>query len=139
MKLPTAAQASAKWATVTPQRTQEYQDGVQNPKTPWAAATAAAKDAYKAGITEALARDAFSKGVAAAGDAKYTSATLAKGPARFAEGVQLGQNTYAAKIAPVLQTIASTQLPPRFAKGDLRNIERVKVISQALRKLKTTA
>lgn len=137
MRTITAAQASAKWATVTPQRTGDYEEGVKNPRTPWAQATAAGADAYKAGVTEAITRGAFAKGVAAAGDSTYTKNTLAKGPQRFAEGVQLGQDNYATKMAPVLKTIESTTLPPRFAKGDPRNIERVKVLAAALRKART--
>lgn len=137
MRTITAAQASAKWANITPQRTTEYAEGVQNPRTPWAKATADAADAYKAGVTDAVTRGAFAKGVNAAGDATYTKNTLAKGPQRFAEGVQLGQDNYASKMAPVLKTIESTTLPPRYAKGDVRNIERVKVLAMALRKGKT--
>lgn len=137
MKTPTAAAAAAKWASVTPQRTQEYTDGVTNPRTPWAAATAGAADAYKAGVTEAITRGAFAKGVNAAGDATYKTNTLAKGPQRFAEGVQIGQNKYAARIAPYLQVIENTQLPPRYSKGDIRNIKRVEVLAVALRKAKT--
>lgn len=136
-KTPTAAQASAKWASVTPTRTQEYTDGVTNPKVPWATAAAAGADAYKAGVTEAITRGAFAKGIAAAGNDTYLKNTLAKGPQRFAEGVQLGQDNYASKMAPVLATINSTQLPPRFAKGDIRNIKRVEVLAVALRKAKT--
>lgn len=132
-----ASAAAAKWATVTPQRTQEYTDGVKNPRTPWAKATTDAAPAFKAGVTDALARGAFEKGVAMAGDQKYLNNTLAKGPQRFAEGVQIGQDTYATKMAPVLKTIETTQLPPRFAKGDPRNIQRVAVLAAALRKGRT--
>jgi hypothetical protein len=131
----TAAQAADKWAGVTSSRTTAYQQGVANPRRPWAETTAAAADAYKAGVTESIAKGTFQKGVAATGNAGYQKATMEKGPQRFAEGVTLGQNAYASKIAPVLATIAGTQLPPRYAKGDPRNIDRVKAITTALRKM----
>lgn len=137
MRTITAAQASAKWATVTPQRTGDYEEGVKNPRMPWAQASTNAADAYKAGVTEAVTRGAFAKGIAAAGDATYQKNTLAKGPQRFAEGVQMAQDLYATKMAPVLKIIETTTLPPRFAKGDPRNIERVKVLAAALRKGRT--
>lgn len=126
-----------KWARVTPQRQQDYQAGIQAPRTPWAAATKAGEERYKAGVNEAIARGAFGKGVTAAGDQKWQSKSLAKGPTRFAEGVALSAPDYQAAVAPYLDVIAATTLPPRYAKGDPRNVERVKVISAALRKRKT--
>lgn len=131
------AAVSEKWARVTPQRSEDYKLGVQNPRTPWAAAAGAANERYKTGVQESIARNGYSKGVAAAGDQKWASKSLAKGPARFAEGVAISAPEYQAAVQPYLDTIASTQLPARFAKGDPRNLERVRVLSQALRKRKT--
>jgi len=133
----TGVQASEKWARVTPQRAQDYQTGVQNPRTPWSAAAAAANDRYKAGLQESITQDRYKKGVAAAGDQRWAAKTIAKGPTRFAEGVSLSAPDYQAAIQPYLDTIAATQLPARFATGDPRNIERVKAITAALRKKKT--
>lgn len=131
------ANVAAKWSRVAAQRTEDYQTGVAAPRTPWAAAAAAARDRYKAGVTEAANRGAFEKGVAAAGDQKWAEKTRTKGPARFAEGVQLSGPDYAAGVQPYLDTIAATALPPRYPAGDPRNVERVRVMSQALRKRKT--
>ncbi len=128
---------AAKWARVTPQRTQDYQEGVQSPRTPWATAARAAEDRYKTGVQDAATRGAFGKGVAAAGDAKWSQKALAKGPSRFAEGVAMSGPDYQARVGPYLDTIAATQLPPRYAKGDPRNLDRTKAITQALRKKKT--
>lgn len=131
------SRVAAKWARVTPQRTEDYQQGVQTPRTPWAAASNAAADRYKTGVTEAANAGRFAKGVAAAGDQRWQQKSLAKGPSRFAEGVAMSGPDFQAGIAPYLDTIASTQLPPRFAKGDPRNIQRVSVLAAALRKRKT--
>lgn len=132
-----ANKSSSKWARVTPQRQQDYQEGVANPRTPWAAATRAAEDRYKAGVMEAANRGSFGKGVAAAGDARWQQKATAKGPSRFAEGVSMSAPDYEAGVAPYVAVINSTQLPPRFAKGDPRNLERTKTIAMALRKKKT--
>jgi hypothetical protein len=131
------ASVAEKWARVTPQRSEDYKSGVSQPRTPWAAAAKAGEERYKAGVMEAANRGAFGKGVTAAGDQKWQSKALAKGPTRFAEGVALSAPDYQAAVAPYLDTIAATVLPPRFAKGDPRNVERVRVLSQALRKRKT--
>jgi len=131
------ADVASKWARVTPQRAEDYKMGVMNPRTPWAAAAKAAEERYRTGVTEASGRGAYGKGVTAAGDAKWQRKAAEKGPTRFAEGVQLSTADYQAGVQPYLDTIGSTQLPPRFAKGDPRNIERVRVLSMALRKRRT--
>jgi len=126
-----------KWARVTPQRAQDYTDGVKSPRTPWAAASAGANDRYKAGVTEAAAANRYQKGVNAAGDQAWQTKTLAKGPARFAEGVALSGPDYQAAVKPYLDVIAATQLPPRGPKGSPQNLQRVAAIATALRKKKT--
>lgn len=131
------ASVAEKWARVTPQRSEDYKLGIQNPRTPWAASSAAANERYKTGVQESIARNGYTKGVAAAGDQKWQSKSLAKGPSRFAEGVAISAPEYQAAVQPYLDTIASTVLPARFAKGDPRNIERVRTLAMALRKKKT--
>ena len=126
-----------KWARVTPQRTEEYAEGIQSPRTSWAAATAAAAERYNSGLQESIKAGRFEKGVKAAGDAAWQQKALAKGPGRFAEGVSMSAPDYESGFAPYADTIRNTVLPPRFAAGDPRNIERTKAIAMALRKKKT--
>lgn len=121
-----------KWARVTPQRTQDYTDGIESPRRPWAEATAAAEETYKQGVTQAANKGRFAKGVRATGNDGWQRRTREKGPQRFAEGVALAQPDYAAGFAPFAATIASTTLPPRYPKGDPRNYARVQAIGTAL-------
>lgn len=130
------AAVAEKWGRVTPQRATDYQQGVQSPRTPWAAASSAANERYKAGVTEAANKNRYQRGVQAAGDQKWQSKALAKGPSRFAEGVALSTPDYQTAVAPYLDVIKATTLPQRFPKGDPRNIERVRVMAEALRKKK---
>ncbi len=131
------ASVAKKWARVTPQRVEDYEIGVRNPRAPWAASAQAAEGRYQDGVTAAIAQKRYGKGVAKTGDAGWQAKTLAKGPARFSEGVAIGQPDYEAAVAPYLEVIKATSLPPRFAKGEPRNIERVKFMAAALRKKKT--
>jgi len=128
-----------KWARVTPQRTQDYTDGIENPRTDWAGATAAAADTYKDAVTKAANSGQFAKGVRNAGTQKWQQRARQKGPQRFAEGVQIAQPDYQAGFAPYADVIKATTLPPRYAKGDPRNIDRVRVISSALARRRTGA
>lgn len=123
---------AAKWARVTPQRVDDFQQGVQSPRRDWATAASAANDTYKTAVTAAANAGRFATGVTKAGSAKWSSKTLSKGPSRFAQGVAEAGPDYAQGFAPYAQTIAGTTLPPRFAKGDPRNIERVTAIAKAL-------
>jgi hypothetical protein len=84
-------------------------------------------------VQAAIARGAFSKGVTKAGTGRWQSQSVKLGTSRFAQGVAEGTSSYEAGVAPFLQVIESVTLPPRAPKGDPRNLERVKIISAALR------
>jgi hypothetical protein len=131
------SRTAAKWSRVSAQRGEDYSAGVASPSVPWAAATTAANDRYKQGVADAANRNAFAKGVAAAGDQRWQSKSVAKGPSRYAEGVQLSGADYQAGVQPYLDVIANTALPPRYPRGDPRNVQRVATLSAALRKRKT--
>lgn len=132
-----ADRVSAKWARVTPQRAQDYTEGIQQPRTAWAAAATAAQPRYVSSVQEAAAAGRFARGVARAGDARWTQKSLSKGPARFAAGVAESGPDYQAAMGPVLAAIGSVALPPRQPTGSPGNIQRVAAIAAALRKLKT--
>jgi len=126
-----------KWGRVTPGRTEDYTLGIKNPKRDWAQSATAAKESHKAAMVAAAANDSYAKGVTRAGTPRWQEKASRKGPSRFAEGVAIGASDYGTGFAPYADVIKATTLTPRFPRGDLRNLDRVKVISQALRKKKT--
>ena len=123
---------ASKWARVAPQRTQDYTEGVQSPRRDWAASAQAAQDTHTAAMQRAATSRSYSKGVRKAGTQKWQGRALAKGPNRFAEGVQIAEPDYSAGFTPYADAIRATTLPPRYPKGDPRNIERTKTIAAAL-------
>jgi hypothetical protein len=125
-----------RWAERAAQATAEFKQGVQNPRRDWEEATLEAQDAYKEGITAALNENRFGKGVRSAGSAKQKEAALRKGEERYASGVMQAEGSYEKGIAPFLQVIESTTLPPKYKTGDPRNIKRAEVLNQALRRAK---
>jgi len=127
---------ASKYGTVTPQRTQDYADGVENPKKSWSVAAKAAEGAYKEGVTKAATAGRFGKGVAAAGDQKWAEGAKNKGVTRWGQGVQLGQSAYQEGFAPFHSAISSATLPARYAKRDPRNLQRVAAIVEAINKVK---
>jgi len=81
-----------KWAMVTPGRTEDYRAGVENPRRDWGTATAAAEGAYESGVTQAIAKKRFGKGVKAAGTEKWQRGAVEKGTARWGPGVTIAQD-----------------------------------------------
>jgi hypothetical protein len=116
--------------------TPEYTSGVQNPRVPWQAAATAAASSQAAGVQAAIAAKRFEKGVAKAGDAKWSTKASTVGASRYAPGVQAGRADYETGVGPYLNAIQGITLPPRGPKGDPRNIQRVALIADTLRKLK---
>lgn len=128
----TVEQIAKKWADVTPMRSGDYEAGIKNPRRSWSAGAAAASDAYKAGVTRAVAEDRFAKGVKRAGDARWAKGAIEKGTMRWGPGVALAEDDYRTGFAPYQAAIAAVKLPPRYAKRDPRNLARVKAIVDAL-------
>ena len=96
----------------------------------------AAEKAQAAGVQAAIANRSFAKGVQAAGDQKWASKAAGKGADRFSGGVAAATTDYEKGVAPYLAVIEQTVLPPRGPKGDPGNIQRVAVLTAALRKRK---
>ena len=125
-----------RWVNRASVATEDYKAGILNPRVDWAQATKNAEQNYNTGVQAAISAGSFGKGVTKAGSAKQQSKAVSKGSQRYASGVADAQSDYANAIAPYLQVIESTTLPPRGPKGDPRNLDRVKAITVALRNKK---
>lgn len=134
--VPSASSIAAKWARVTPDRETDYEAGVRNPKKDWEQGAIAAEDAYEDGVKKSIARKAYGKGVRKTGTAGQQRKTIEKGLPRWGEGVRLAEADMAKAMEEVVRVLEGITLPKRYPKGDPRNIERVKVINNALHKMK---
>ncbi len=121
-----------KWATVTPGRSEDYRAGVESPRKDWETATAASEDSYNAGVTQAIAEKRFGKGVRAAGTERWQRGAIEKGTMRWGPGVAMAEAQYAAGFGPIRDAIERVTLPPRYARRDPRNLNRVKAIVDAV-------
>ncbi len=136
IKIKSASEIAAKYARVTPQRQSEYEEGIQDTSPDeYESATLAAEDIYERGVTDAIRRKAFGKGVRDSGD-NWKEKSLDLGPRRFAEGTAGAADEFAEGFAPFREVIAGLTLPPRGPAGDPKNIERVRAVTEALRKKK---
>jgi hypothetical protein len=114
-------------------------EGIQSPRQDWAVATAAGEDNWKAGVQAAATAGRFSKGVRKAGSSVWAAGALGKGKDRYAPGVADAKEKYAAGVQPYLDAIGSITLPPRYPRGDSRNIARVTAITTALHNKKMSS
>ncbi len=127
---------SEKWARVAAVSQPDYIDGIRNPRADWAQQTAAAAPNYNAGVQKAIQEKRFEKGVTSAGTNKWQERSLAVGPDRWLQGINLSKNAYENGFAPFRQVIERIVLPKRGAKGDPKNIQRVAILAEALHKEK---
>lgn len=132
-------QSGEKWTRRASVAGPDYQAGVQSPRVPWAAASKAAASNYKAGVTAAANGGRYESGVARAGDERWRTNAMQKGPNRFAEGVQLAVGTWQARFQPYQSAIAALPLPARGPAGSPQNLNRVTVVANALRQVKVAA
>jgi hypothetical protein len=121
-----------KWTMNTAKATQDYINGIENPKSPWAKATCEAGDTYKAGVDAAHKEDLFVNGVKKTSQSGYLTKTLLKGPTRFAQGVGDAGDAFAEGYKPYHTHFPSILMPAKFPKGDPRNIDRVAAVSAAM-------
>jgi len=136
IKVKDAATAAKKFVTRGQAAAGDYKDGVTGAGQSWQQNTTAAADAYAQGVTEAIGRGQFAKGVQASGGAKYEQKASTIGAQRFPQGIANAGPDWQKGVEPYLTTISSLTLPPRGPKGAPQNMERVSVVAMALRRRK---
>ena len=133
MKVKDAAVSAAKFKTRAMAAGGDYMAGVKAAGADWQAGAAGAGENYNQGVQAAIARNAFTKGVAAAGPDKYVRNAAGVGAQRYPQGVGNAEADWQKGTAPYLDTLRNAQLPPRRPKGDPGNYLRVQAVGEALR------
>jgi len=136
MLVKTAAAIARKFVKVTSLRADDYEAGVKNPRRDWEKETMDAESRYEAGIKDSIQRKAFGKGVKLCGTSRQQTKTIEKGVPVFADRILLAEDDMRQAMEPVVAVLERTTLPPRYAKGDKRNIARVETVAEALHKYK---
>ncbi|NJL44191.1 MAG: hypothetical protein HC945_02665 [Nitrosarchaeum sp.] len=123
---------AARWRERAGNATEAYKTGVQNPRRDWATATAQAESTWTAAVQKAIADKRFSKGATKAGSQKQISRAIEVGSGRYVQGVASAEASYAQGVEPYLQVLENLNLPPRKERGNPSNLERVKMVVEAL-------
>ena len=120
------------WAKRAAAARDEYKDGVENPRKDWEAETVAAVTRMVAGFDQAAADGRIERGISDAGTRKWQQRASSVGPGRFSEGVRGAEPEYRAGFSRYHSRIAATDLPPRGPAGSPENLERVRIMAEAL-------
>lgn len=121
-----------KWASRAAQATSDFEEGVRNPRTPWESATLQAEDTYKIQVIAAANAGRFGEGVRRCGNDRWQSRTLTLGVPRWAQGIAASGPEYERGFRPYHKLLSAIVLPPRYGRGDERNLLRVAEISKQL-------
>lgn len=139
LNMKSAQAASTKYVERAGQASADYVQGAEGTQRDQAAAAIAAKANYAAGVTAAITRGAYEKGLQASGKAGWLEGVRRKGQNRFAEGVAAGQLKYATNSGKYDAARGAADALPRGPKGSEANYARAKAVGQALRKTKVGA
>jgi len=112
----------------------DYLKGAQAPRRSQSQAAIAAAGNYSAGVSEAISRGAFEKGLQRAGDQKWLAGIQNKGRTRYSQGVQLAADSWRSGFQPYAAALGSLDLGPRGPKGT--NYGRVQQVGELLRETK---
>jgi len=127
-----------KWARRVAGASQDYSDGASAAGSRWATGAAGGAANFKQGVTQAAASGRFEKGIARAGQEKYTRGIVSKGSVRYGPGAAAAEGDFHKAIGPVLEVIGRTDLPMKGPRGAESNYQRGAAIGKALRQWATT-
>lgn len=132
MEIKSLDRIGTKWSEVASRSSDEYKTGVENPRRSWSQAAQNAEGNFEEGIQNAIARKAYGKGVSEAGDAKWKKRAVELGPSRYSAGVRVAKPEYQSGFSRYHSRLSALTLPPRGPKGSPENIDRVRIIAEAL-------
>lgn len=118
--------------------TDDYTDGIENPKKDWEKESLASEDNYKLAITQSIARKARPAGIKKAGTKKWQEKAVSKS-GRWAPGIADAEDDYKLGYAPYREVVSKVDLPPRYPAGDVRNYKRSEAVGKAQHDLKVGA
>jgi len=133
MEVRAVAESQEKFRTRAAAASPEYQKGVANAGGKWLAGASASEDAYKAGVSDAMANNRFGAGVRKAGAAKYQDRASKLGPQRYQTGIVEGAPEWGKNFAPFAQTLQGLDAGPKGMRGSEQNYARSRMVGTALR------
>lgn len=136
IKVTDAATGARRFVQRGQQAAGDYTAGVQGAGEDWAREASASVDNYNQGVQQAIARDAFRRGIQEAGAQRYSQRAATVGAQRYPQGIAAAGPTWQERSQPFLDAIRALNLPPRRPKGDPGNYLRGQAVGEVLRRRK---
>jgi hypothetical protein len=102
-----------------------YERGTTGVGGKWFSAASKAEDNFKVGMSAALARGAFGKGIQEAGASSYDEGVRSKGVMNWPTGMQAAGPKYQRKIQKFSGLWGAALPTPRGARGSANNLKRM--------------
>lgn len=102
-----------------------YAKGVEGAGGKWHSAASKAGKNYEVGVTQAMQRDAFQKGIQEAGASAYDEGVRTKGVTNWPTGMQVAGAKYARKIQKFATLWDAPLATPKGARRSPQNIKRM--------------
>jgi hypothetical protein len=132
-----AGEARERWESNAGDR-ENYESGVENPLRGWQDSALGGAERWNEGVRQARENSQFSAGVNNSSDQEWQEKSLEVGGQRLRSGVTANVDKFESRLEEYISTIEDTELPAKGPAGDVdTNIERSRVMAQALRDQKT--
>jgi hypothetical protein len=131
--VPPVNRVAEKWARRVATATEDYAQGATAASERWQSGATAAAQVYSQAVVQAAQQGRYAKGIARVGAQRFRRGITEKGSQRYGPGAAAAQPDFAGAMAPVLEVIGRTDLPPRGPRGAEGNLQRVAAIAKALR------
>jgi hypothetical protein len=121
IRIKPAATSQQKYINNTGNAGQSYQDGINNPRRDWLAATTAAEGTWATAVQAAVTAGSFAKGLNQDSSAKQKANALNLGVGRYPAGTKNAAPNWAKFTQPVLDAMAAVPDLPRGPKMSQQN------------------
>jgi hypothetical protein len=131
IRIKPASTSMTKYVNNTSTAGQSYQDGINNPRRDWLAATTAAEANWAQSVQLAATNGSYTKSLTQDAAAKQKSNAITLGVQRYPAGTKNAANAWAKFTQPVLDAMAAVGDLPRGPKMSQQNFDKAHAYAAA--------
>jgi len=124
IRIKPASSSQQKYVNNTGNAGQSYQDGINNPRRDWMAATTSAEGTWASAVQAAVNAGSFARGINQDSAAKQKANAISLGVSRYPAGTKNAAGAWAKFTQPVLDAMASVPDLPRGPKMSQQNFDK---------------
>src|SRR5260370_13440158 len=124
IRIKPASSSKQKYVNNTGNAGQSYQDGINNPRRDWLAATTAAEGTWATSVQAAVSNGSFGKGINQDSAGKQKANAIALGVSRYPAGTKNAAGSWAKFTQPVLDAMAPVPDLPHGPNTSQQNFDK---------------